>query len=120
MPVNATAHVDSAGLPGNSLAFHQQRTEPQTTPTSPKEYTMFPHHDLDFINALRREREAEAAQHRLARSVRRTRSSRRWPLARYRTRGSAPTSSHSRSGSPASLPARIMRKEAESASAPCH
>lgn len=34
---------------------------------------MFPHFDLQFINALRREREAEAAQHRLARSIARTR-----------------------------------------------
>lgn len=55
---------------------------------------MFPQHDLDFINARRLEREAQAAQHRLARSIRRTRSSRRWLLARNRTSGSAPTSSH--------------------------
>jgi len=79
---------------------------------------MFPHFDLDFVNARRREREAEAAQHRLARSIRRTRSSRRWPLARYWTSGSAPTSSHARSGPPTSLPARITWNEAESASAP--
>ncbi len=55
---------------------------------------MFPQHDLDFNNAGRLEREAQAAQHRLARSIRRTRSSRRWLLAKNRTRGSAPTSSH--------------------------
>jgi hypothetical protein len=79
---------------------------------------MFPHHDLNFINARRLESEAEAAQHRLARSIPRTRSSRRWSLARNRTRGSAATSSHARSAPPTPLPARITGKEAESASAP--
>jgi len=80
---------------------------------------MFTHYDLDLINALRREREADAAQQRLARSLRRTRSSRRWPFARYGTRGAAPTISHARSGSPTSLPTRITAKEVESTSAPC-
>lgn len=58
---------------------------------------MFPHFDLNFINALRREREAEAAQHRLARSIPRTQRDRRWPHARCGTRSSAPTSWHARS-----------------------
>lgn len=85
---------------------------------------MSPNHDLDFINARRREREAKAAQHRLAKSIPRTRSSRRWRLARNRACDSAATSSHARSGPPTSLPARIREnrrnqgKQAQSTSAP--